>query len=206
MRTDSLAANTITTQIQQTNTAASLDTTQNGVAHFRSAHFSCTSGFISLLPQTSFSSYLSASVTNVTGDATPYTLIFDSTTNNVGTNYNTSTGVFTAPVTGLYQFNYSVTLNNLSVDFTVARFIFNVTDASNTPQQLVGFGELNPGVVLDAANLLQLAGSALVPMTAGWKAHISVIVSGSTKTVGVNGGAATADPKCSFSGFCVSAT
>jgi len=47
IQTNSLAANTFTIQIQQTDTAASKDTTLNGVAHFDSALFTDDEGFIS---------------------------------------------------------------------------------------------------------------------------------------------------------------
>jgi hypothetical protein len=49
IRSVSLAANTITYQIQQTSVAASLNTTLNGVAHFNSAQFTNSQGFISLI-------------------------------------------------------------------------------------------------------------------------------------------------------------
>lgn len=49
IRTDSLAANTYTIEIQQSGTAASKDTTKNGVAHFNSAEFTNDQGFISLV-------------------------------------------------------------------------------------------------------------------------------------------------------------
>lgn len=48
IRTDSLAANTYTTEIQQTSAVAAKDITKNGVSHFNSSHFSNDQGFISL--------------------------------------------------------------------------------------------------------------------------------------------------------------
>ena len=47
IRQNSLAANTFTTQIQQSGAVASVDTTQNGVAHFNANDFSVSSGFVS---------------------------------------------------------------------------------------------------------------------------------------------------------------
>jgi hypothetical protein len=49
IRTNSLAANTYTIQVQQTDTAAAKDTTLNGVAHFNSAQFTDDEGFISIV-------------------------------------------------------------------------------------------------------------------------------------------------------------
>lgn len=48
IQTNSLAANSLTIEIQQTGTAASADTTLNGVAHFDSAFFTAATGFVSL--------------------------------------------------------------------------------------------------------------------------------------------------------------
>lgn len=51
IRTDSLAANTYTIQIQRSSTAASADSTKNGVSHFSSSQFSVDSlGFVQLSP------------------------------------------------------------------------------------------------------------------------------------------------------------
>lgn len=50
IRTDSLAANTYTIEIQRSATNASTDSTKNGVAHFSSANFSIDSnGFVTLV-------------------------------------------------------------------------------------------------------------------------------------------------------------
>jgi len=51
-----------------------------------------------------FLSYNSAQDTNVTGNGTVYTIIFDTEVFNYLGAYNNSTGVFTAPETGLYLF------------------------------------------------------------------------------------------------------
>ena len=45
--------------------------------------------------QTLFSAYLSATVTNVTGDGTAYTIIYNNTLVTQGSAYNATTGVFT---------------------------------------------------------------------------------------------------------------
>ena len=55
-----------------------------------------------------FSSYLSAPTGNVTGDGTNYgPVIFNTVTSNSGS-YNGSTGIFTAPATGLYSFAHTI--------------------------------------------------------------------------------------------------
>ena len=48
IRVASVAANTVTLQIQQTGTSASKDTSLNGIAHFNSAQFTVDEGFVSI--------------------------------------------------------------------------------------------------------------------------------------------------------------
>lgn len=52
--------------------------------------------------QPAFSAYLSSTVSNVTGNGTTYSIIFDTEIFDQNSDYNNSTGVFTAPVTGRY--------------------------------------------------------------------------------------------------------
>ena len=49
------------------------------------------------------------------------TIIFNATTSNVGSHYNTSTGIFTAPIAGLYQFNFV----GFGCDDTVGSYLGN---------------------------------------------------------------------------------
>lgn len=60
------------------------------------------------------SAYLSTDITNATGDGTAFNPIMDSTFTNVGTSYNTSTGVFTAPVAGNYMYTLALTFTGVS--------------------------------------------------------------------------------------------
>lgn len=52
--------------------------------------------------QPAFQVYMSANRTNVTGAGTTYTLAFDTETFDIGSDFNTGTYTFTAPVTGKY--------------------------------------------------------------------------------------------------------
>jgi len=59
-------------------------------------------GVVSTSARPAFSAYRDSTTTEgLTG-----TVIFNGVYSNVGSHYNTSTGIFTAPVSGLYQFNF----------------------------------------------------------------------------------------------------
>jgi len=64
IRTDSLAANTYTIEIQQTDVVAAKDTTKNGVSHFNSAQFTNDEGFISIISSGDVSSVNVQTVTS----------------------------------------------------------------------------------------------------------------------------------------------
>lgn len=61
---------------------------------------------MSLQPQ--FSAYRSTTVNNVTGNGANYLIIFDSENYDIGSNYNTGNGLFTAPVAGYYLFGTQI--------------------------------------------------------------------------------------------------
>jgi len=60
--------------------------------------------------QPAFFAYLSSTQSNVTGDNTAYTIICDTVVINVGSGYNNSTGIYTAPRTGYYFFHYRIAI------------------------------------------------------------------------------------------------
>ena len=62
--------------------------------------------------------YLSTSPTNISGDGTVYTIIFDTVQYDSGSNYNNSNGQFTAPATGKYFVATNVYFTNLSTSYT----------------------------------------------------------------------------------------
>jgi len=206
IRTDSLAANTYTIEVQQADTAAASDTTKNGVAHFNSANFSDNnSGFISLAggaTVSSFLAFLNASVANVTGDGTAYPIVLNSTSYNVGSNFSTGTGKYTAPVDGKYFFSATVPILNIGAAHDKGRWSIIIENAAAVTQQSYEYCQVSPAAVRNADTNACFAGSVIVTMAATDRAYIMIQVDSSTKTVGVGGsGAVTSSPYATLSGY-----
>lgn len=123
--------------------------------------------------------YLGTTVSNVTGDGTVYTILFDTVAINQGTILNTSTGIVTASVTGNYLLTGSVALTNLSVANTAG--IIDIVSTAKTYET----GACNYGLIRDVNNNLLQSFSKILPMTAGDTLKITIKVSGGTKIVGV---------------------
>lgn len=68
-------------------------------------------GELNLPTQCAFSAYKSSTASNVTGDNTQYQIPFDTEVFDIGSNYNNTTGVFTAPITGKYMITASIAWN-----------------------------------------------------------------------------------------------
>ncbi len=128
------------------------------------------------------SAYVSSTdVASVTGDGTVYTLLYDSVITDQNSNYNSGTGVFTAPIAGKYLLFTTVTLSSLGALHTTAQM--NITLVGVTNQ----FFNINPAAGKDASNLFSITNSTILSMTAAQTAKVTMAVSGSTKTVGIHG-------------------
>lgn len=129
--------------------------------------------------QPCFNAYLSADATNATGDNSAYTVIFNTEINDQASNYDNTTGVFTAPVTGNYLFNTTIIFGNIGVQ---TGFLINLTGSA------YGIVPIELGRINFGTNQV-MSGTAIVHMTAGDTMSVVVYGFGSTKTVSIGGGA-----------------
>lgn len=109
--------------------------------------------------------YLNTTVANVTGDATNYTCIYDTEVFDQANNFDISTGIFTAPVTGKYCFEFGGQLGGgTSIAGGTANFFINTTP----------FIYSYSSVLPSGATRLTAYGAVTVALTAGNTAFISV--------------------------------
>ena len=141
--------------------------------------------------QPAFFAFSNTAVTNRTGDGTGYTIVFGTEKFDQDNNFD-GTSTFTAPVTGKYQFNINVCVQNLAAASTL--FCYLNTTSTTYPYA-------NTSYTNAAGGNGYISFSVLAAMTAGDTASVAVAVGGGAKTVGVYGNAS--DVRTSFSGFLV---
>jgi hypothetical protein len=147
------------------------------------------------VPQVAFAAYQSATTSNVTGDGTFYTVIFDTKLFDVSTNYNSGTGMFTAPSDGTYHFESYVQTGNISdqvftaINFVTTSFLYHGDLQTAT-------GDKN------GSSILHLQNSITIEMTAGDTCYVQISIGGGSgsKTVNVAGAAAPANPIVTYFG------
>lgn len=117
---------------------------------------------------------------NVTGDGTVYNVIYNLVTQQGGTNYSTTTGLFTAPQTGTYQFNGWVSIENIGAGHTKGYVALQVNGSGGF------FGTvLNCAAVRDSDNLIVMSAIATINLSPGDTVGMIVTVTNSTKTINV---------------------
>jgi hypothetical protein len=131
--------------------------------------------------QPAFNAYLENDISNVTGDGTLYTVVFD-TVEQQGSTYSTSTGLFTAPVAGYYLFSASVCFTTIPAGSNTLNggFLKN----SNNVSYIFSYLASTP---IDSSGQLIVTGTRLLNLSANDTIGIQVQITGSTKTAGVNG-------------------
>ena len=155
-----------------------------------------TAGEQTMPLQPGFTANLSTTTANnQTGDGTSVTVIFNTEQFDSNSDYDNTTGIFTAPVTGRYFFKANVAYNNLAATHTFGSVNFN----STAHGYLVNY--VNIGAIRTNGNAASIGGSVITEMTAGDTMSVLATVSNSTKTVGLAGDDGIAAGQTSFSGY-----
>lgn len=153
-----------------------------------------TGGQINYPLQSSFLAVLNNNLSNLTGDTTAYTIVWDTVVYNVNSNFD-GISTYTAPVTGKYRFMGAITFSNIGLQSTSS---VKVVTTARTYQS----GNLSLNIVKDVNNNCSLIVSCLADMSAGDTATLVAVAGGSSKTVGLIGSGSTT-PSCYFSGTLV---
>lgn len=133
--------------------------------------------------QPTFSASLVGDTTNATGDGTTFALNSVAYTAAINNGYFVpSTGIFTAPQTGSYEFSTLLRLANLSSAHTSSQLSLVTTSKTITLCQL------NP-YAISIGGTAFLPGYTKINLTAGDTAYLAITVTNGTKTVTVANGA-----------------
>jgi hypothetical protein len=176
------AAKTVT--LGSTNTTSKLDL-KYGTADFSIA--SATGMVMSILDtgemtmplQPTFYAEKNTEQTDVTGDGTAVTVIYELEKYDIGSHYNNATGVFTAPVTGTYLFRASAYFSGILNTHLKGELYFTSTAAT-----VFGFS-YSPYSFMNSDGRVTISSTALIKMTAGDTCYVVLNVYGGTKVIDI---------------------
>lgn len=141
--------------------------------------------------QPAFLAAVESTISNVTGDATEYTIVWDAEPFDQNGDFD-GTSTFTAPVTGRYRFESSIVMDDLAAAHDRSAMRIVTSNRSYVSQN-------SPGTCKDANDEYSEYITALTDMDAADTAYIIIVVSDGTKVVDILGGGSS-DPGNWFSG------
>ena len=140
-------------------------------------------GALQLPSNPAFSAYVTSTSSAVTGSGTPYTVAAFTSNYDLASNFTASTGVFVAPVAGVYNFSANLFLGGLGATETGGDL--SVEDTTSGLQAYIWAG--NAYTYGGSTGNANLNGSASLYMAAGDSASLILTVTGGTSnTVTVN--------------------
>ena len=125
--------------------------------------------------QSAFLATRATTLTNVTGDGTNYTVVFETEVFDRNSDFAALT-TFTASVTGLHRFSTSLTMAEIGAAHTDAEM--QIVTSNRTYRHII-----NPYAIRSSGNFASMGGSVLADMDAGDTCVIKIAVSGGTLTV-----------------------
>lgn len=146
-----------------------------------------------------FFAYINTAAPNVTGDGTLYTVVWDAEDLDLNNDYNTSTGVFTAPFDGYFVFHASALLDGMTSSHTDGKFRFRVNgNQIGSSERGNYYNQATPG-----GNLHHSISSMFV-LSANDTVEVILQVGGGTKVVGTLTGSPVR--ASTFSGYVIKKT
>ena len=157
--------------------------------------FVCTAnGEITMPLQSAFSAYLSTDQDDVTGDDIAYAVVFDTEIFDQNSDYNDSTGYFTAPITGRYAFIAGIKCHDIGASHNALSYVFT------TSNRLYHSKFIGP-YLFSSSGTLGFSNVIIADMDASDTCYMNFTVFNGTKTVDLNGAGNTVTR---FSGYLVS--